>query len=166
MLDLQALVRLLHPTQLLELGGYFFLDSYTFGHDYTLARLFAPTRQRERMDVKRRGNITHRDARQLAQTDSGCLEIFGVAIGRSWAWFRHGVDSLSGSSGCPLKRRNCPGRLDEVLDGCDAAARAPTTATKNAPLEQPTTPKLPALNVQACDDAAREAAAATDDKPA
>jgi len=33
-------------------------------------------------------------------------------------------------------------------------------------LEQPTPPELPALKAQACDDAARKAAAATDDKPA
>src|SRR6185312_5407132 len=45
-------------------------------------------------------------------------------------------------------------------------ARATTTATMSAQLEQPTTPKLPALNAQACDDAARKVAAATDDKPA
>jgi hypothetical protein len=38
--------------------------------------------------------------------------------------------------------------------------------TTNAKLEQPTTPKPPALKARACDDAARKAAAATDDKPA
>src|SRR6185312_12230026 len=38
-----------------------------------------------------------------------------------------------------------------------------TTSTK---LEQPTPPKLPAPKAQACDDDARNAAAATDDKPA
>src|SRR3546814_16918451 len=45
-------------------------------------------------------------------------------------------------------------------------ARATTTATASAPLEQPTTPKQPALKAEACDDAARKAAAATDGKPA
>src|SRR3546814_2824471 len=45
-------------------------------------------------------------------------------------------------------------------------ARATTTATASAPLEQPTTPKQPALEAETCDDAARKAAAATDDKPA
>src|SRR6185312_462533 len=45
-------------------------------------------------------------------------------------------------------------------------ARATTTANASAQLEQPTAPKLPALNAQACDDAARKTAAATDDKPA
>src|SRR6185312_8863539 len=45
-------------------------------------------------------------------------------------------------------------------------ARATPTAETSAQLEQPTAPKLPALNAPACDDAARKAAAATDDKPA
>src|SRR6185437_14472218 len=45
-------------------------------------------------------------------------------------------------------------------------ARATTTATTSAALEQPATPKQPALKAEACDDAARKAAAATDDKPA
>jgi len=57
-------------------------------------------------------------------------------------------------------------RLNEMLDGCDAARSATTTANASAQLEQPTAPKLPALNAQACDDAARKTAAATDDKPA
>jgi len=37
---------------------------------------------------------------------------------------------------------------------------------RSAPLEQPTPPKLPALKAQACDDAARKAATAMDNKPA
>jgi uncharacterized membrane protein len=44
MLDLQLLISLLHPTQLLELGRDLFIDCYTFGHDHTFPRLFAPTR--------------------------------------------------------------------------------------------------------------------------
>jgi hypothetical protein len=63
MLDLQPLIGLLHPAQFLELRRHFFIDRHTLGHDQTLARLFAPTRQHERMDVKRGGNITHRHAR-------------------------------------------------------------------------------------------------------
>jgi hypothetical protein len=92
MLDLQLLVSLLHPTQLLELGGDFFIDGYTFGHDQSLTRLFAPTRQHERMDVKLPGNIAHRDVGQLAQTDGGCLEIVGVAEGGSCSWLGHRRD--------------------------------------------------------------------------
>ena len=45
-------------------------------------------------------------------------------------------------------------------------AQATTTAVTSAQLERPTTPKLPALDAQACDDAALNAAAATNDKPA
>src|SRR6185312_2623650 len=45
-------------------------------------------------------------------------------------------------------------------------ARATPSAETSAQLEQPTAPKLPALNAQACDDAARKPAAATNDKPA
>ena len=80
MLHLQAFVRLLHLTQLLELRRYFFIDCYTLGHDHTLARLFAPTRQHEWMDVKRVGNVTHRDAGQLAQTDGCRLELLRVFV--------------------------------------------------------------------------------------
>src|SRR6185312_3720867 len=45
-------------------------------------------------------------------------------------------------------------------------AQATTTAVTSAQLERPTTPKLPALDAQACDDAALNAAAASNDKPA
>ena len=57
-------------------------------------------------------------------------------------------------------------RLNEMLDGCAAARSGDNDCQTSAQLEQPTVPKLPALNAQACDDAARNAAAATDDKPA
>jgi hypothetical protein len=93
MFDLQLLVSLLHATKFFELCGNLFIDSYTFSHDHTLARLFAPTRQHERMDVKRLSNVTHRDTRQLAQTDGCRLEFLGVFVGGARAWFRHGVDS-------------------------------------------------------------------------
>ena len=45
------------------------------------------------MDVKRCGNVAYRDARKLAQTDGRCLELIGVTVSGSWAWFWHGVDS-------------------------------------------------------------------------
>jgi hypothetical protein len=45
-------------------------------------------------------------------------------------------------------------------------ARATATVTTSAPLEQPTTPELPALKAEACEDTARKVAAAKDDKPA
>jgi hypothetical protein len=57
-------------------------------------------------------------------------------------------------------------RLNEMLDGCDAACSGDNNQPTSAMHEQPTTPKLSALNVQAYDDAARKAAAATDGKPA
>src|SRR3546814_10876021 len=41
-----------------------------------------------------------------------------------------------------------------------------TAATTSAQLEQPTTPKLPALKAEACGDAARKAVATADGKPA
>jgi hypothetical protein len=58
-------------------------------------------------------------------------------------------------------------RLNEKLDGCDevrlseAVGLAERRTTSNR-----LPPKLPAPKAQACDDAARNAAAATDDKPA
>src|SRR3546814_7574597 len=42
----------------------------TFGHDLSLARQPAPTRQHEGVDVKRLGNLADRHTRQLAQVRS------------------------------------------------------------------------------------------------
>src|SRR3546814_9074864 len=50
----------------------------TFGHDLSLARQPAPTRQHEGVDVKRLGNLADRHTRQLAQVDRGRLELGAV----------------------------------------------------------------------------------------
>ena len=58
-------------------------------------------------------------------------------------------------------------RLDEELDGCDAACPGDDVgARRTRSLSNRLPKKLPALRAQACDDAARKAAAAMDDKPA
>src|SRR5690606_20567038 len=58
-------------------------------------------------------------------------------------------------------------RLDEELDGCDAACSGDDVgARRTRSLSNRLPPKLPALKALACDDAARKVAAATDDKPA
>ena len=68
---------------LLKAGGR--RHHHTFGHDRALARLFAPTRQHEGVDVKRMGNILHGDARHLAQADGGGFELRAVARGGAGA---------------------------------------------------------------------------------
>ena len=93
MLELELLVRLLHPTQLLELGQYLLIYRRPFCHDHSLACLFAPTRQHEGMDVKRLGHVLYGNAGHLAQTDRGGLELAAVARGGARARLGHGDDS-------------------------------------------------------------------------
>src|SRR5690242_5460421 len=112
MLDLQLLVGLLHPTQLLQLGRDSRIDIHTLDHDRALARLFAPTRQHEGMDVKRGGDILHLDARELTEAYGSGLELLAVASGRSRTWLGHGA-LLKVRSGCPLNRGNYRVGLNE-----------------------------------------------------
>lgn len=64
-------------------------DCQALGHYHPPARHLAPTRQHERMDVKRIGHIAHADAWQLTQTDSRCLEVGTVSAGSYRAWRRN-----------------------------------------------------------------------------
>src|SRR5687768_15421380 len=88
MLELQPLVVLLHAAQFLELRGHVLLDLHTLRHDPSLTRLLAPTRQHERVDVKRLRDVPHRNARQLAQLHRRRLESLAVLVRRPrpWSW--------------------------------------------------------------------------------
>ena len=66
MLELEALVLSFELPQLLELGGRFGIELRALGHDLSLASLLAPTRQHERVDVKRGSDFLDRNARQFA----------------------------------------------------------------------------------------------------
>src|SRR5690606_30795747 len=114
MLELQALVVLLDLAQGLELARHRRIHVHTPGHDLSLARQLAPTRQHERVDVKRLGNVADRHARQLAQADRGGLELGAVAVGRSGSWLWH-WDTPEVSSGCPLNRRKFHFGLSALL---------------------------------------------------
>src|SRR3546814_150423 len=114
MLELQALVVLLDLAQRLELGRHRRIHVYTLGHDLSLACHPAPTRQHERVDVKRLRDVADRHAGQLAQANCGCLELGAVAIGRSGTWLRH-WDTPEVRSGCPLNRRKLRIPLNELL---------------------------------------------------
>ena len=88
MLELQSLVVLLHPPQRLELRRYVLLHLHALRHDPSLARLLAPTRQHERMDVKRLRDVLHLNARQLAQPHRRRFESIAVLVRRprTWSW--------------------------------------------------------------------------------
>ena len=82
MLELQPLVFLLQLAQLFELRQHLFVHFNTFGHDQSLSRLFAPTRQHERVDVKRPRDITHFNARKPAEANGCRLEVIAVLVRR------------------------------------------------------------------------------------
>src|SRR5690606_21758296 len=114
MLELQSLVLLLDLAQRLELGRNRRIHVYTFRHDQSLACQPAPTRQHERVDVKRFGDVADRHARKLAQADRGGLELGAVAVGSSGSWRWH-WDTPEVSSGCPLSRGKVQFGLNELL---------------------------------------------------
>lgn len=80
---------LLQLAQRLQLRSYLFVHFHTLGHDQPLARLLAPTRQHEGMDVKRLGDLLHADAGKLAQAYGRSLEVLAVLVGRSRPGTRH-----------------------------------------------------------------------------
>ena len=53
MFDLEALIISLHATQCLQFSRRTLINLHTFGHDLPLTYLLTPTRQHERVDVKR-----------------------------------------------------------------------------------------------------------------
>src|SRR5690348_4697205 len=114
MLELQPLVVLLDLAQGLELGGNRRIHVDTLRHDLSFACQLSPTRQHERVDVKRLGHIADRDARQLAQAHCGGLEGIAVLVRRSRTRLWH-LDTPEVRSGCPLNRRNYHFGLNALL---------------------------------------------------
>lgn len=86
MLNLELLVLPLDLAQRLQLGGNDRVHIYALGHDDPLSREFSPTRQHERMDVKRLGDIAAQDVGLLVQSNRGGLEFVAVTAGGFWAW--------------------------------------------------------------------------------
>src|SRR5690554_443656 len=114
MFELQPLILLLELAKLLEFGGNCRIYVHTLGHDRALARKLAPTRQHERVDVKRLGDIANRDPGKVAQANGGCFELGAVSVCGSGAWLWH-LDTPEVRSGCLLNRRRFRFALNELL---------------------------------------------------
>src|ERR1700687_3853759 len=108
-------MRLLDAPQLLELRRNFLVDLYLLGHDLPRACLLALTRQHERMDVKRFGDILNAHARQLAEPDGAALEPLAVTVRRPRSWSSH-LTLLIVRSGWPPTGRSYPFRSNRLLD--------------------------------------------------
>src|SRR5678815_2548599 len=80
MLNLQALVVAPELAQLLQLRRRRLVHLYTLRHDLALARLLAPTRQHEGMNVKRLRDLLHTHPAQLAQSNRGGFESIAVLV--------------------------------------------------------------------------------------
>src|SRR5690554_2426967 len=132
MFELQPLVLLLELAKLLEFGGNCRIYVHTLGHDRALARKLAPTRQHERVDVKRLGDIANRDPGKVAQANGGCFELGAVSVCGSGAWLWH-LDTPEVRSGCLLNRRRFSRHPDLTSGVSKCQSQAPEPHTDTAP---------------------------------